>query len=98
MAAKSSLAVLLVCIGVKAVGSIAVPSVIIPLYGIAICAAVPAFFSCEERVALVKRIDWHTLVFFAFHVYRYGSCLGFRFFQSLIGSERITEVPGLSLA
>jgi Na+/H+ antiporter NhaD/arsenite permease-like protein len=100
MAAKSSLAVLLVCIGVKAVGSIAVPSVIIPLYGIAICAAVPALLFSEERVALVKRIDWHTLVFFASMFIVMAAVWDSGFFQSLIGSERITEVPvilGLSV-
>jgi Na+/H+ antiporter NhaD/arsenite permease-like protein len=62
---RCSLAVLLLLILAKPVLALAGYGAFLPLPVIALCGAAPVLLFSKDRVEIVKRIDWYTLVFFA---------------------------------
>ena len=71
-------------------GAIAIP---LPLIGLA--AALPILIFSGQRVAVLKSIDWRTLIFFASMFVLMAAVWQTGFFQSLAGLAGATSVPAI---
>jgi Na+/H+ antiporter NhaD/arsenite permease-like protein len=93
--AKISVCTIAVLVAAKVVLSFIAPAIMVPLPFIAVCAALPLIIFSEERIALVKNIDWRTLVFFSAMFVLMASVWDSGFFQSLLGADAFTTVPAI---
>ena len=92
---KCSLAVLLILAGANIVASLLTGALAIPLPLIGIAAALPIIIFSGQRVAVLKSIDWCTLVFFAAMFVLMAAVWETGFFQSLAGTAGVTSVPAI---
>ena len=90
---KCSLVIIIILVSVNILASFAGAKIIVTLPLIAICAAAPILIFSEERFSVLKRIDWHTLVFFVSMFVVMASVWQTGFFQSFVDSSRVTTVP-----
>lgn len=92
---QCSLAILLLLSAANIVTSLAGIPVPIPLPLIALCAAAPILLLSDERIAVLRRIDWCTLVFFAAMFVLMAGVWETGFFQSFIGTAQVASVPAI---
>lgn len=100
---RASLIVIVVLIGLKIAASLLCPALEFRLTYIALLAAVPILLFSEKRLAVLKSIDWRTLVFFAAMFVLMKSVWMTGFFQGIVqrydGSVTSTGfVMGVSVA
>jgi Na+/H+ antiporter NhaD/arsenite permease-like protein len=64
---------------------------------IALVSMLPIVFLSSKRIEIIKRIDWHTLIFFASMFVLMASVWETGFFQSIINRSnvRITSIPAI---
>lgn len=92
---KIALAVILFLAGANIIFSLLGGKILITLPLIAIVAAAPVLILSRNRVDIVKRIDWHTLVFFAAMFVLMASVWQTGFFQSMFGNGRSSSIPAV---
>lgn len=85
--ARLSLQIMLVLVGVKIVLGICSVPAELRLTHIAAAAALPILVAAPRRWALVKRIDWPTMIFFAAMFIVMQSVWNSGFFQGLLGKS-----------
>ncbi len=90
---KCSLAVIFVLAAVNIVFSLAGTPMPVTLPLIAICAAAPILIFSDRRFAIIRSVDWPTLVFFAAMFVPMKSVWQTGFFQSFVGGDGLTSVP-----
>ena len=90
---KCSLAVLLILSGANIAASLLTGAIALPLPLIGIAAALPVILFSSQRIAVLKSIDWCTLVFFAAMFVLTAAVWETGFFQSLAGTAGVTSVP-----
>jgi Na+/H+ antiporter NhaD/arsenite permease-like protein len=98
--ARCSLAIILILSAVNILASIGGSGTLITLPLIAIAAAVPVILFSSQRVSVLRRLDWPTLVFFAAMFVLMESIWQTGFFQSFISPTTVSSVPvilGLSV-
>ncbi len=91
--AKLSLAIVLVLAGVNVAASLLIGSMAVSLSLIAVCAALPVLLFSPKRFAILRTIDWCTLIFFAAMFVLMESVWQTGFFQSFIGGGMLASVP-----
>ncbi len=89
---KVSLGIILSLIGVWILAGFFVP-VSFPLMVIALAAAAPVLIISPRRGEILKKVDWHTLIFFASLFVLMQSVYQTGFFQSVIDYSRVTTIP-----
>lgn len=87
--ARISLWVVLVLIVVKVISASMGSDDFIRLTHIALAASLPVLIGSSRRWQIIKRVDWHTLIFFAAMFVLMGSVWNTGFFQSLLEREQI---------
>jgi len=87
-----SLAILLSLIGIRIGGSF-FDLPLFPLGVIALCAAFPVLFLAEQRAAIIRQIDWKTLIFFASLFVLMQSVYDSGWFQSSVPFTDLTTIP-----
>ena len=92
---KCSLVIILVLAAANIAFSLAGSVRIVSLQFIAICAAVPVIVFSHRRVEVIKKIDWHTLVFFAAMFVLMASVWQSGFFQSFVSASGVASVPAI---
>lgn len=92
---KCSLAIILVLAAANIALSLAGSAHIVSLPLIALCAAVPIIVFSHRRVDVIKKIDWHTLVFFAAMFVLMASVWQSGFFQSFVSANGVASVPAI---
>lgn len=92
---KCSLAILIGLALTNIAASLATGAIVIPLPLIGLSAALPILVFSVQRVAVLKAIDWCTLVFFASMFILMAAVWQTGFFQSLAGVAGITSVPAI---
>jgi Na+/H+ antiporter NhaD/arsenite permease-like protein len=90
---KCSLAIIFVLAALKVVSSLAGVMIPISLPLIALSAAAPVLLFSPRRFAVLRAIDWSTLVFFAAMFVLMESVWQAGFFQSFVDSGSISSVP-----
>jgi Na+/H+ antiporter NhaD/arsenite permease-like protein len=90
---KCSLAVLLILSGANIAASLLTGAIALPLPLIGIAAALPVILFSSQRIAVLKSIDWCTLVFFAAMFVLMAAVWETGVFQSLAGTAGVTSVP-----
>ncbi len=96
---KGSLGILVAMICVKIVLVFVAPGIEVRLTWIALGAAAPVLLLSRQRVGIVKRIDWTTLVFFAAMFVLMSSVWASGFFQRLVtGASQDLTSTGAILA
>lgn len=90
---QCSLAILVVLVALKTSFSFTGAGPAIPLPLIAVCAAVPVLVFTENRREIVKKVDWHTLIFFAAMFVLMESVWQTGFFQSFVDRSSVASVP-----
>ena len=90
---RCSLAIIFVLAAVKIVSSLAGIMIPVSLPLIAVCAAAPVLLFSPRRFAILRAIDWPTLVFFAAMFVLMESVWQTGFFQSFVSSSSISSVP-----
>ena len=92
---KCSLAILIGLAIANIAASLVTGAIVIPLPLIGLAAALPIILFSGERVAVLKAIDWCTLVFFAAMFVLMAAVWQTGFFQSLAGIAGVTSVPAI---
>ena len=92
---KCSLAILIGLALANILVSFLTGAIVIPLPLIGLAAALPIILFSGERVAVLKAIDWCTLVFFAAMFVLMAAVWQTGFFQSLAGVAGVTSVPAI---
>ncbi|MDD1702365.1 MAG: anion transporter [Methanoregula sp.] len=92
---RVSLAILIGLALFNIAASLVTGALAIPLPLIALAAALPILAFSRERVAVLKSIDWCTLVFFAAMFVLMAAVWQTGFFQSLAGTGGLTSVPAI---
>jgi Na+/H+ antiporter NhaD/arsenite permease-like protein len=92
---KCSLAILIGLAIANIAASLLTGAIVIPLPLIGFAAALPIIIFSGERVAVLKAIDWCTLVFFAAMFVLMAAVWQTGFFQSLAGVAGVTSVPAI---
>ncbi|MDD1762969.1 MAG: anion transporter, partial [Methanothrix sp.] len=90
---QCSLFIIASLILVNAVCTVAGSGSFMSLPLIAICGAAPVILFSKDRVAIVRNIDWATLVFFAAMFVLMESVWQTGFFQSFMETGTVTSVP-----
>nr|WP_319375305.1 SLC13 family permease [uncultured Methanoregula sp.] len=93
--AKVSLAIVLLLALANILASFFTGSMLVTLPLIAICAALPVLIFSEKRFAIIKAIDWCTLVFFAAMFVLMASVWETGIFQSLVSGGMLSSIPAL---
>ena len=91
--AKCSLAIILLLAAANIIASLVTGSMLVTLPVIAIAAALPVLLFSRERVAILRAIDWCTLVFFAAMFVLMASVWQTGYFQSLVSGPMLSSVP-----
>jgi len=86
---KISLILLLSLIFIKIIISFFNTKIDFKLVYITIIAALPILFFSKRRISIIKKVDWHTLIFFAAMFVLMESVWNTGFFQSIINSLNI---------
>ena len=86
---KISLILLLSLIFIKIIISFFNTKIDFKLVYITIIAALPILFFSRRRISIIKKVDWHTLIFFASMFVLMESVWNTGFFQSIINSLNI---------
>jgi len=92
---RCSLAIIVTLSAANVLASLAGTSIPVSLPLIALCAAAPILLFSGERVGVLCRIDWCTLVFFAAMFVLMESVWETGFFQSFIGTAQVASVPAV---
>ena len=92
---KCSLVIILVLAAANIAFSLAGSARVVSLPLIALCAAVPVIVFSHRRVEVIKKIDWHTLVFFAAMFVLMASVWQSGFFQSFVSANGVASVPAI---
>jgi len=92
---KCSLAILIGLAMTNIVVSLVTGAITLPLPLIGLVAALPIIIFSTQRVAVIKSIDWCTLVFFAAMFVLMEAVWETGFFQSLAGVAGVTSVPAI---
>jgi Na+/H+ antiporter NhaD/arsenite permease-like protein len=92
---QCSLAILLILAGINLAFSLAFGNTLIPLPFIALAAAAPVLLFSPQRIAVIRNIDWSTLVFFAAMFVLMESVWQTGFFQSFVNGPALISVPAL---
>jgi Na+/H+ antiporter NhaD/arsenite permease-like protein len=92
---KCSLAILIGLALANIAASLVTGAIAIPLPLIGLAAALPIILFSGERIAVLKAIDWCTLVFFAAMFVLMAAVWQTGFFQSLAGVAGVTSVPAI---
>jgi len=92
---KCSLAILIGLALANIAASFLTGAIVIPLPLIGLAAALPIILFSTQRVAVLKAIDWCTLVFFAAMFVLMAAVWQTGFFQSLAGVAGVTSVPAI---
>ena len=92
---KCSLVIILVLAAANIAFSLTDSARIVSLPLIALCAAVPVIVFSHRRVEVIKKIDWHTLVFFAAMFVLMASVWQSGFFQSFVSANGVASVPAI---
>jgi Na+/H+ antiporter NhaD/arsenite permease-like protein len=90
---KCSLAVIFVLAAVNIVSTLTGTTMPVTLPVIALAAAAPVLLFSPRRFAILRAIDWPTLVFFAAMFVLMESVWETGFFQSFVSSSSISSVP-----
>lgn len=90
---QCSLLVIVGLILAKAALAVAGSGSFVSLPLIAVCGAVPVILFSHNRAAILRNIDWETLVFFAAMFVLMESVWQTGFFQSFFGGGNVTSVP-----
>jgi len=90
---QASLLVIIALIVIKGILAITGTGAIISLPFIAVCGAVPVLLFSHDRVAIVRGIDWETLVFFTAMFVLMESVWQTGFFQSFLSPGTVFSVP-----
>jgi len=95
--AKLSIILLIVLIIFKVILGIVKPSLNLPLISIIIVSTIPVLFFSERRFEIVKKVDWHTLIFFVSMFILMQSVWNTGIFQSLIKESNINiySIPSI---
>ena len=91
--AKISLAIILLLAAVNVAASLLIGSMVVSLSLIAVCAALPVLLFSEKRFAILRTIDWCTLIFFGAMFVLMESVWQTGFFQSFVSGGMLTSVP-----
>jgi Na+/H+ antiporter NhaD/arsenite permease-like protein len=94
---KCSLAIILILAAANIIVSLYGGKLLVPLPLIALCAAVPVILLGEDRMRLLKNIDWFTLIFFAAMFVLMESVWQTGFFQSFVDQSMVTSIPMILL-
>jgi Na+/H+ antiporter NhaD/arsenite permease-like protein len=86
---KISLALLLLLIFIKIIISFVNPKIDFKLIYITLTAALPILLFSRKRISIIKKVDWHTLIFFASMFVLMESVWQTGFFQSIIAASNI---------
>lgn len=89
---KMSLALLLTLIFVKVGISLLNVQVDLKLVHITLIAALPILLFSRKRISIIKKVDWHTLVFFAAMFILMQAVWDTGFFQSIISALNINLI------
>jgi Na+/H+ antiporter NhaD/arsenite permease-like protein len=92
---QCSLVILIGLAGVNIIASLLNGALAIPLPFIAIAAAIPVILFSRERFAVLKAIDWCTLVFFAAMFVLMASVWQTGFFQVFTGPDGLSTIPAI---
>jgi len=92
---RFSFAVILILSAVKILASLAGAVVPVTLPVIAICAAAPVLLFSDQRIRVLRSIDWPTLVFFEAMFVLMQSVWDSGFFQSFIGTGCVATIPAI---
>ncbi len=92
---KLSLSILLILAVANIIGSLLWGGMLISLPLIAILSAIPVLVLSPRRVEIVRKIDWHTLVFFAAMFVLMASVWQTGFFQSFFSGATLSSVPAI---
>jgi len=92
---KCSLAILVALAGANIVLSLFTGAITVPLPLIGIVAALPVILFSGERFAVVRAIDWCTLVFFAAMFVLMAAVWQTGLFQSFAGGTGLASVPAI---
>jgi Na+/H+ antiporter NhaD/arsenite permease-like protein len=92
---RCSLAILITLAGANIIASLISGAIAIPLPLIGLAAALPILIFPGQRVAVLKSIDWYTLVFFAAMFVLMAAVWETGFFQSVAGTAGVTSVPAI---
>ena len=93
--AKVSIAIILLLALVNIIASLVSGTMLVTLPLIAIGAAVPVLLFSHERFAILRAIDWCTLVFFAAMFILMESVWQTGVFQSYVSSGMLASIPAL---
>jgi Na+/H+ antiporter NhaD/arsenite permease-like protein len=91
--AKCSLSIVLLLAAVNILASLLFGTMAVTLPVIACCAALPILVFAEDRTAILRKIDWCTLVFFGAMFVLMESVWQTGVFQSLVGGDMLSSVP-----
>jgi Na+/H+ antiporter NhaD/arsenite permease-like protein len=91
--AKCSLSIVLLLAAVNIIASLFFGTMAVTLPLIACCAALPILVFSEDRTAILRSIDWCTLVFFAAMFVLMVCVWQTGLFQSLISGDMLSSVP-----
>ena len=89
---KISLIILLALIFTKIIISFFNPLLNFKLVYITITAALPIIIFAKNKISIIKKVDWHTLIFFAAMFVLMESVWNTGFFQSIISSLKINII------
>ena len=89
---KISLVILLALIFTKIIISFFNPLLNFKLVYITITAALPIIIFAKNKISIIKKVDWHTLIFFAAMFVLMESVWNTGFFQSIISSLKINII------
>jgi len=89
---KLSLAIIFILVGVRIIAGFTTGDPF-PLMIIALAAAAPVLIVSPKRIEILRKLDWHTLIFFAAMFVLMQSVYDTGFFQSVIDYSTVTTVP-----
>ena len=90
-----SLAVILLLVAANITASVLFHAIAVPLPLIALCGALPVLLLDRDRVTVLKRIDWCTLVFFGAMFILMASVWETGFFQSMVSPGTFSTIPSI---
>jgi len=94
---QCSLAIVLILAVANISASFFWGAILVPLPLISVCAAIPVLLFSNDRIRLVKNIDWPTLIFFAAMFVLMESVWQTEFFQGFVDQDMVTSVPMILL-
>ena len=89
---QCSLAIVIILIIANSACTLAGNGLFVPLPVIALCGAAPVILFSNDRIGIVKRIDWYTLIFFAAMFVLMASVYKSGFFQSFIAPGEFSSI------